>query len=78
MGIPMSLVWLAGMLVLAIIEAATLGLTAIWFAFGCLIAMLVALIGWNIWIQADHFCSGVWGAAGIHQTYRTKISEARP
>ena len=61
MVIPMSLVWLAGMLILAIIEAATLGLTAIWFAFGCLIAMLVALIGWNIWLQLIFFvvASGV-------------------
>jgi len=62
MGIPMSLVWLAGMLVFAIVEAATLGLTAIWFAFGSLVAMLAALIGWSLWIQLVVFivASGVF------------------
>ena len=47
----MSIVWLVLMIVLAITEAGTLGLTAIWFAFGSLVAMIAAILGANIWVQ---------------------------
>ena len=40
-GIPISVLWLAVLAVLLVIEIATLGLTTIWFAGGALIAFLV-------------------------------------
>ncbi len=51
MGSIMSLVWLAAMILLAIVEAATLGLTAIWFAFGSLVAMVAAVLGAGVLLQ---------------------------
>ena len=47
--------WLGMMVVLCIIELATMGLTTIWFAAGALAACIVALIQGNIWIQTIVF-----------------------
>ena len=49
--IPMSAVWLGLAVIFAIVEAATLGLTSIWFAVGSLGAMIVALCGGPLWLQ---------------------------
>ncbi|MEA5038694.1 MAG: NfeD family protein [Clostridiaceae bacterium] len=49
--VPMSAVWLALAVLFAIVEAATLGLTSIWFAVGSLGAMVVALCGGPLWLQ---------------------------
>lgn len=49
--IPMSAVWLALAVLFAIIEAATMGLTSIWFAVGSLGAMIAALCGGALWLQ---------------------------
>ena len=43
--IPYSVLWLVLAIVLAGIEAATLGIVTIWFAIGALAALLVALTG---------------------------------
>lgn len=50
-----SIVWLAILAVLLIIEIATLGLTTIWFAGGALIAFLVAIFGGPLWLQIALF-----------------------
>ncbi len=55
MGNTMSLVWLILMIVLAVLEAGTLGLTAIWFAFGSLIAMVAAIFGAGLLLQVILF-----------------------
>ena len=47
----MSIVWLVLMVLLFIIEAATAGLTVIWFALGALAALIAALI----WLQVLWF-----------------------
>ena len=51
MNNPMSVVWLVLMIVFAVAEAATLGLTSIWFAFGSLAAMAASLLGANWVVQ---------------------------
>ena len=43
--------WLVVLVVLLVIEIATLGLTTIWFAGGSLIAFLVSLFGGPLWLQ---------------------------
>ena len=43
--------WLALLIVCLVLEAATLGLTTIWFAGGALVAMVVALLGGPVWLQ---------------------------
>ena len=51
----MSIVWLVLMVRLFIIEAATAGLTVIWFALGALAALIAALFGAQIWLQVLWF-----------------------
>ncbi len=50
-----EIVWLALLIVFALGEAATVGLTSIWFAAGSLIALVVALLGGSIWLQLAAF-----------------------
>lgn len=51
----MSIVWLVLMVLLLIVEAATAGLTCIWFALGALAALIAALFNAAIWLQALWF-----------------------
>ncbi len=53
--IPDYLIWLGVAVLFGILEAATLGLTSIWFALGALAAMLCALAGWGTLLQLVAF-----------------------
>ena len=44
-------VWLAIIIIMVVVEAITMGLTVIWFAFGGLAALIAALLGAALWIQ---------------------------
>ena len=46
-----SIIWLALMVIFLIMEAATVQLISTWFALGSLAAMIVALLGGEIWLQ---------------------------
>ena len=50
-----ALIWLAVMIVCIIIEAATLGLTTIWFAFGSIAAFIAAMLKAPIPVQVALF-----------------------
>ena len=50
-----ALIWLALMIVCIIIEAATLGLTTIWFAFGSIAAFIAAMFKAPIPVQIALF-----------------------
>lgn len=50
-----KLVWLVLLLLFAVGEAATVGLTSIWFAAGALVALIAALLGWALWLQIALF-----------------------
>ena len=62
----MTIIWLAAMVVFAIIEAATLGITSVWFALGALAALISSLCGAQLWLQIVWFIviSGVTLAFG--------------
>ena len=47
----MEYIWIAAMVFFIIVEAATISLVSIWFAFGSLAAMIAALAGGEIWLQ---------------------------
>ncbi len=47
----MTYIWLGLVIVFAVFEAATAGLTSIWFAAGALFAMIAAVLGAGIWMQ---------------------------
>lgn len=51
----MSIVWVVLMVVFLVVEAATAGLTCIWFAIGSLAALIAALFGAQIWLQIVWF-----------------------
>ena len=51
----MSIVWLALMVLLLILEAATAGLTSIWFALGALAALIASFFGGALWLQLAWF-----------------------
>ena len=53
--IPNYLIWLVGVAALVALEAATLGLTCIWFALGALGALLVSFLGVSFLFQAVVF-----------------------
>ena len=46
-----SLIWLGVVIVLAVIEAFTVGLTVIWFAVGGVFALICAAFGGPVWLQ---------------------------
>ncbi|MBR6880678.1 MAG: NfeD family protein [Clostridiales bacterium] len=50
-NISMWIVWLILLVVFLIIEAATLGLATIWCAAGCLVAMVLDLVGCSTTVQ---------------------------
>lgn len=51
----MTLTWLVLLILFAAGEAATVGLTSIWFAAGALAALIAALLGGALWIQITLF-----------------------
>ena len=51
----MKLVWLAGLILFGIGEAATVGLTSIWFAAGSAAGLIAALCGLSLWLQITVF-----------------------
>lgn len=48
-------IWLGVFIVCLVIEAATLGLTTIWFAFGAFVALLLSILGVSVPIQVFVF-----------------------
>lgn len=50
-----KVVWLVLLLLFAVGEAVSVGLTSIWFAAGALAALVAALLGWALWIQIALF-----------------------
>jgi len=47
--------WLGAVVVFGIVEAATAGLTVIWFAAGALAALVAAALGAKLWLQVTVF-----------------------
>ena len=52
---PAYLFWLIVVIAFGIVEAATLGLTSVWFAVGALAAMACALCHGPLWLQIGLF-----------------------
>lgn len=51
----MTVFWLVSMIALFIVEAATVNLMTIWFAFGALGALITSLLGGELWLQVVIF-----------------------
>jgi membrane protein implicated in regulation of membrane protease activity len=55
LGINMFVIWLIALVILAVFEMVTVALVSIWFCFGALSAMLLALFGYPVWLQLLSF-----------------------
>ena len=55
MEISMVTFWIVATSILLVVEAFTMGLTTIWFAFGTVAALVVALLGGSLPIQIGCF-----------------------
>lgn len=53
----MTIFWLVAVIVLGVVEAATVGLVSIWFALGALAALISSLFGGPVWLQILLFIS---------------------
>ena len=51
----MTAVWVVLMIVFLVVEGAAPGLVSIWFALGALAALISALLGAQVWLQAVWF-----------------------
>ena len=51
----MTFAWLIAMVALLVIEAIVPGLVSIWFAAGALLALMLSLIGVDLWLQFTCF-----------------------
>ncbi len=56
-----TMVWLAAMIILIVIEIVTVGLATIWFAIGALTAIIVSLFGGGPLLQLAAFLSVSFG-----------------
>ena len=54
-SVSMTVVWLAAMVALLIVEAMVPGLVSIWFALGALAAMISSLLSAPLWLQVGWF-----------------------
>ena len=50
-----SIIWLALMVIFLIAEALTVSMISLWFAAGALVALLVSLLGLQVWLQVVLF-----------------------
>ena len=46
-----AIIWLVLMVIFLVLEAVTVVTVSLWFAVGALVAMLVSLIGLELWVQ---------------------------
>lgn len=50
-----AITWLVLMILFLVAEASTISLVSLWFAFGCLAALIASLLGGAVWLQMTLF-----------------------
>ena len=50
-----TIIWIAAIVIFGVVEAATAGLTSIWFVLGSVAALIVAICNGPIWLQISLF-----------------------
>ena len=50
-----SIIWLALVVIFLVAEALTVSMVSLWFAAGALVALLVSLLGLQVWLQVVLF-----------------------
>ena len=72
-----TIFWLALMIILVVVEIATVGLTAIWFAGGSFVALLAHLLGLNIYVQIIVFIVASAGLMTFTRPWALKYFKPR-
>ena len=71
-----AIIWIALIIIFAVVEIITVGLTSIWFAGGAVVALLVDAAGLGPVWQFASICGRVGDPACIYKTMGIKIYEA--
>ena len=50
-----AIFWITALVLFLVVEAVTVGLASVWFAVGALAALICALVGGPVWLQAVWF-----------------------
>jgi len=69
--------WLCAMIVLGIMEAATVGLVCIWFAGGALAALIAAALGAPVWLQVVVFFVVSAGLLALFRPFARKFINSK-
>ncbi|MBE6932094.1 MAG: NfeD family protein [Ruminococcaceae bacterium] len=69
--------WLCAMIVLGIMEAATVGLVCIWFAGGALAALIAAALGAPVWLQIVVFFVVSAGLLALFRPFARKFINSK-
>lgn len=69
--------WLCAMIVLGIMEAATVGLVCIWFAGGALAALIAAALGAPVWLQVVVFFVVSAGLLALFRPFARKFVNSK-
>ena len=75
--VSMAVVWLIAVAVFLIIEGIVPGLVSIWFAAGSLAALLAAMVGAPVWLQAVWFLLVSVAALALTRPLAKKYVNAR-
>ena len=51
----MVYIWIGALVLFVVLEAATAGITSLWFVLGAFVALGIALLGWAEWLQVGVF-----------------------
>lgn len=69
--------WLCAMIVLGIMEAATVGLVCIWFAGGALAALIAAALSAPVWLQVVVFFVVSAGLLALFRPFARKFVNSK-
>ena len=77
---PMAIMWAVLLVAFVAVEAFTVSMVSVWFAFGAVGAMIASLLGAELWLQVAVFVavSAVfWWLCGLSRFERDRVTGPR-
>ncbi len=75
---PMTVLWLAALVIFAVAEAITVALVSVWFCGGALAALIVAALGGPVWLQIVLFLAVSGVLLALVAPWARKTSRVNP
>ena len=69
--------WLGAFVLFGVVEAATAGLTSIWFAVGALVSLIATALGAQVWLQVTLFILASAGAIAATRPLVRRFAKRR-